>query len=90
MEIEQDTINKARRDLALRLGVSEQDIAEVSVEETDFPDASLGASVEDEMSAQIITPGWRIRLKVGSEIYEYRATTRQLRLVKFKGQNHRV
>ncbi|HEY3104006.1 MAG TPA: hypothetical protein VGJ69_10455 [Pyrinomonadaceae bacterium] len=87
---EQDIINKARRDLAQRLGVSEQDIADVSVEETDFPDASLGASVEDEMSAQVITPGWRIRLKADSEIYEYRATQRQLRLVDFKGQNYRV
>jgi len=87
---DQDIINKARRDLALRLGLREQDIAEVSVEETDFPDASLGASVEDEMSAEIITPGWRIQLKGGSETYEYRATTRQLRLVNFKGQNHRV
>ncbi|HEY8205232.1 MAG TPA: hypothetical protein VIF81_10935 [Pyrinomonadaceae bacterium] len=87
---EQDIITKARRDLAQRLGVREQDVAEVSVEETDFPDAALGASVEDEMSAQVITPGRRIRLKADSEIYEYRATARQLRLVNFKGQNYRV
>jgi len=83
-------IIKARSDLAQRLGVSENEIASGQVEETDFPDASLGASVEDEMSAQVITPGWRIRLKADSEIYEYRATQRQLRLVNFKGQNYRV
>jgi hypothetical protein len=83
-------IIKARSDLARRLGVDENTITEGLVEETDFPDASLGASVEDEMSAQMITPGWRIRLKAAGETYEYRATARQLRLVNFKGRNYRV
>jgi hypothetical protein len=81
---------KARSDLARRLGVDESEIAEGQVEQADFPDAALGASVEDEMSAQMITPGWRIRLKAGGETYEYRATARQLRLVNFNGRNHRV
>jgi hypothetical protein len=81
---------KARGDLARRLGVDESEVSEGHVEQTDFPDASLGASVEDEMSAQMITPGWRIQLNAGGETYEYRATARQLRLVNFKGRNHRV
>jgi hypothetical protein len=38
----------------------------------------------------MITPGWRIRLQTGGETYEYRATARQLRLVNFKGRNHRL
>jgi hypothetical protein len=83
-------IIKARSDLARRLGVDENAITEGHIERTDFPDASLGAPVEDEMSAQMITPGWRIRLKAGGETYEYRATARQLRLVNFKGRNYRV
>ncbi|HEV8139744.1 MAG TPA: hypothetical protein VGP81_08235 [Pyrinomonadaceae bacterium] len=83
-------IIKARSDLAQRLGVDESEIGEGQVEQTDFPDASLGAPLEDEMSAQMITPGWRIRLKVRGETYEYRATARQLRLVNFKGRNYRV
>ena len=83
-------IIKARSDLARRLGVDESEIGEGHVEQTDFPNASLGAAVEDEMSAQMITPGWRIRLKAGSDTYEYRATTRQLRLVNFRGRNYRV
>jgi hypothetical protein len=62
----------------------------VSVKQADFPDASLGAPVADEMSAQVITPGWRILLQAGSETYEYRATERQLRLVNFKGRNYRI
>ncbi len=88
--IEPHIILKAREDLAARLGVNENDVTEGFVEQADFPDASLGAPVEDEMSAQMITPGWRIRLQSGSETYEYRATPRQLRLVNFKGRNYRV
>ena len=87
---EQDIILRARRDLAQRLGVSEDDITEQSVEQVDFPDAALGAPVEDEMSAQVITPGWRTRLSAQNRSYEYRASGRQLRLVNFNGRNHRI
>ena len=88
--IKQEIISKARRDLALRLAIQEDDISDVTVESAEFPDASLGASVEDEMSALVITQGWRIRLKAGGDTYEYRATERQLRLVNFKGRNYRA
>ena len=81
---------RARRDLAQRLGLNERDLSVNSVEQTDFPDAALGAPVEDEMSAQVITPGWRVRLTVNGQTYEYRATGRQLRLVNFKGENYRI
>ena len=87
---EQDIILRARRDLAHRLGVSEDDITEQSVEQLDFPDAALGAPIEDEMSAQVITPGWRIRFRAQNRSCEYRATGRQLRLVNFNGKNHRI
>ena len=87
---QQQAIEKARRDLAQRLGVSETEIGEESVESTDFPDAALGAPVEDEMSAQVITPGWRIRLNTQGETYEYRANDRHLRLFNFKGENYRI
>jgi hypothetical protein len=83
-------IVKARGDLARRLGVDENEIADGHIEQTDFPDASLGAPVEGEMSAQMITSGWRIRLQTAGATYEYRATARQLRLVNFKGRNYRV
>ena len=88
--IEPRILLKARGDLAQRLGLDENDVTEAVVEQADFPDASLGAPVGDEMSAQVITPGWRIRYKAGGETYEYRATQRQLRLVNFKGRNYRV
>ena len=92
--VEQQTIAqalvRARNDLGQRLGVDQQDITEGSVEPADFPDAALGAPIEDEMSAQVITPGWRIYLKANGKTYEYRATARQLRLFNFNGQNYRV
>jgi hypothetical protein len=87
---EQNIIEKARNDLAKRLGLEGDRITEVGVKPAEFPDASLGAPVEDEMSAQVITPGWRISLQAAHETYEYRATERQLRLVNFKGRNYRI
>ncbi|HZG52334.1 MAG TPA: hypothetical protein VEZ40_09365 [Pyrinomonadaceae bacterium] len=83
-------MNRARRDLAGRLGVAEDEIKEDSVEDADFPDASFGAGTAGEMSAQMITPGWRIRLGAGGEIYEYRANRNRLRLFNFKGANYSV
>jgi len=85
-----ETLVRARSDLARRLKVSEHEIKEGSVEQADFPDAALGAPVEDEMSAQVITPGSRIRLIANGQTYEYRANARQLRLVNFDGENYRI
>jgi hypothetical protein len=83
-------LDRARRDLAQRLGVDNVDIAEGLVEPAEFPNAALGAPVADEMSAQMITPGWRIRLITNDQSYEYRATERQLRLFNFDGENYRI
>ena len=71
---QQQTVDRARRDLARRLGLNESDIAVSSVELAEFPDAALGAPVEDEMSAQVITPGWRLRLIANGQAYEYGIT----------------
>ena len=82
-----DAVSKARKDLADRLGLKEQDVKERSVDETDFPDTALGAGTEDEMSGQMITRGWRIRLEANNRDYEYRADKNQVRLYNFKGKN---
>ena len=86
----QNETERARRDLAQRLGVDTREIVIESAESADFPDAALGAPLEDEMSAQVITPGRRIRLRNGGNSYEYRAGNRQLRLVNFKGENYKI
>ena len=87
---QQQTIERARRDLAQRLGISRGEITEAGVEKAEFSDAALGAPVEDEMSAQVIMPGWRIRLIADGQTYEYRANQKQLRLFNFNGENYRI
>jgi hypothetical protein len=86
----EDAVSKARHDLAKRLGVKDQDVREGSVEETEFPDTALGAGTDDEMSGQMMTPGWRIKLQANNRTYEYRADRNQLRLYDFKGKNFLV
>ena len=83
----EDALSKARHDLARRLGVNEHDVREGSVEETDFPDTSLGAGTDDEMSGQMMTRGWRIKLQANNRTYEYRADKNQVRLYDFNGRN---
>ena len=86
----EEALDKARNDLARRLNVDPSKIGESSVEDTDFPDMALGAAEDDEMSGQMMTSGWRIRLSADGRPYEYRADKNQLRLYKYKGKNYRV
>ena len=78
---------RAKRDLAKRLNVAE-DTIKASVSDKDFPDMALGAAASGEMSGQMISSGWQIKLEVDGRPYEYRADKHQLRLVGFKGSNH--
>ncbi|HEX8143298.1 MAG TPA: hypothetical protein VF553_11925 [Pyrinomonadaceae bacterium] len=86
----EDAIKRARADLAQRLGISENEVKEEAVEQADFPDMALGAPIADEMSGQMITPGWRIRLNAGGRKAEYRASRDQLRLYNYQGSNYRL
>jgi hypothetical protein len=78
----------AKKDLAGRLGVGENEIKEVSVDNVDFPDMSLGAAAGGEMAAQMISSGWKIKLGANGDNYEYRADKYQLRLHNFNGKNY--
>jgi hypothetical protein len=91
MSINKDgAVQNARRDLAKRLNIDPADVKERSVEDSDFPDMSLGAAEDGEMSGQMITPGWRIRLQANGQTFEYRADKNQVRLYKYKGKNYRI
>ena len=83
-------VQRAKKDLANRLGISEKDIETASVNEKEFPDMSLGAPVGDEMSAQMIASGWQINLLADGKKYDYRADKYQLRLHGYKGTNYVV
>ena len=69
-----------------RLKIDAGDVKEKSVEDTDFPDMALGAAEDDEMSGQMITRGWRIKLEAQGQTFEYRADKNQVRAYKFKGK----
>ena len=86
----EDATAAARKDLAQRLNVDSSSIDVRSVTETEFPDMSLGAATAGEMSAQMITSGWKIMLGVDGKAYEYRADKYHLRLVDFDGKNYVV
>jgi hypothetical protein len=86
----EDAIKTALTDLANRLGIEQGQIVEESVQDAEFPDMALGAAAKDEMSGQMITPGWRIRLKAKGQAFEYRANRNQVRLYQYKGQNYKV
>ena len=87
---QETAVERAKQDLAKRLNLSENDISESSVSKVDFPDMSLGAPAGGEMSAQMISTGWKIDLNVNGRTYEYRADKYQLRLKDFDGTNHVV
>ena len=91
MAIDKDSaVENAKNDLASRLNINAADVKEKAVEDADFPDMALGAAEDDEMSGQMITSGWRIKLEAQGQTYEYRADKNQVRAYKFKGKNFRV
>jgi hypothetical protein len=60
-----------RRDLALRLKLSEAQITLVRAEAVDWPDSSLGCPQPGMMYLQVVTPGYRLVLAAGSVTAEY-------------------
>ena len=78
----------AKKDLAGRLDLKESDVEVASIDDVEFPDMSLGAAASGEMAAQMISSGWRIKLRADEHNFEYRADKYQLRLHNFKGKNY--
>jgi hypothetical protein len=48
-----------------------EEITVLSHEATQWSDSCLGLASPDEMCLQVITPGWRVILEVGSQQFEY-------------------
>ena len=81
-------VERAKSDLAERLGIEAEEVMVGGVHDKEFPDASLGAPADGEMAAMMISSGWQIDLEVDGKQFEYRADKYQLRLVNFGGRNH--
>lgn len=58
-------------DLVKQTGVAADQITVVSVDPTEWPDASLGCPQEGMMYAQVITPGFLVILEAQGQQYEY-------------------
>ncbi len=84
----ESAVQSAKQDLAKRLKIATSDIKEAGVAEKEFPDMSLGSPESGEMSAQMISSGWQIRLSAKGRMHEYRADKYQLRLHNFNGANY--
>lgn len=54
---------------AAELGLSPDAITVESVEELDWPDASLGCPQPGMLYAQVITPGYRVIVTAGGQTY---------------------
>jgi hypothetical protein len=82
----QSLVDLARVNLAQRLGVRPEAVTVQSVEETEFPDASLGVPEPDRLYAQVTTPGYAIKLDLDGQVYEYRASDERLVFVVREGE----
>ncbi|WP_416673995.1 hypothetical protein [Egbenema bharatensis] len=54
-----------------KTGIPSHEVLFVSAEAVDWPDACLGVSTEDEVCAQVITPGYRIALTTLTQEYVF-------------------
>lgn len=82
------SVEQAKSDLAKRLKLDPSKIREFGVSDREFPDMALGAPEKGELSAQMISSGWLIKLGAAGKTYEYRADKYHLRLHNFKGSNY--
>jgi len=80
----------AKDDLAERLEVAVEKIAVLEAEAIEWPDTSLGCPQPGRMYAQVITPGYRIILKVGGEQYEYHSDKEGRQLILCQDDRERI
>lgn len=69
----QNLIDKATADLAQRLTISANEIILLEAMSVVWPDSSLGCPQEGMAYAQVLTPGYLIRLEYAGNKFEYHA-----------------
>jgi hypothetical protein len=67
----QYVVERAIADLRGRLDIRVEQVTVQEVVHTEFPDASLGVPKPDTVYAQVVTPGYVIRLAAEDKVYEY-------------------
>lgn len=67
----EEAFRAAVKDLSKKTGAPESDIAGVTQEDYTWPDSCLGCTKTGESCAQVLTPGYKIVLRVRDATYEY-------------------
>jgi hypothetical protein len=67
----EEAYRRSVKDLSKKIGAPESDIAGVSQEDMTWPDSCLGCVQTGESCAQVLTPGYRLTLRVRDATYEY-------------------
>lgn len=65
-----DLVRQARTELAKRLGQADAALDVIDVEAAEWPTAAMGCPEPDKMYAQVVTPGYIVRLKTDGTVYE--------------------
>lgn len=76
-----EPVRQAITRAAGEMGVPASQVERVDYEPVDWPDASLGVPLPGRLVAQMITPGYRVRLTVAGRPLEYH-TDRGRRVVR--------
>jgi anti-sigma factor RsiW len=69
-------VDAARADAARRSGLPAAQLAVVALESVTWADGSLGCPRPDMAYTQALVPGYRVRLQVGTEVWDYHASER--------------
>jgi hypothetical protein len=67
----EEAFRESVKDLAKKIGAPERDVAGVAQEDVTWPDSCLGCVKTGESCSQVLTPGYRIILRVRDATYEY-------------------
>lgn len=67
----EEAFKESVKDLSKKIGAPTSDIAGVAQEDVTWPDSCLGCVKTGETCAQVLTPGYRIVLRVRDATYEY-------------------
>lgn len=65
-----EVTNRVLQFLNQRLDQDVQELQVQEVEQVEWPDACLGMPEEDEVCAQVVTPGYRILVEIDDQQYE--------------------
>jgi hypothetical protein len=70
--IDEDPEAAIRASVAESLNARPEEVAILELEPREWPDACLGVSQEGQACAEVVTPGYKATVRVGTEVYEVR------------------